>query len=214
MDNLLIAYIGLVAAKADTTSPARAVSCSSLSLTSLEEAYLDSRAIQSAICSPPAANSSSSSTAVTNTSTSSQVSLTPSPSSNFTAGCDPSGRGPRCSFSTSLQINSNLTTTSTSTVTNLTTITGTALTPTTGVCTSILCADYINACSIPYGGCYPACSGFTAPTFSVPPCLSTTSSSSSIRGPFTYNGPWVGPSYTTPTSYGTVYSCVPVSTVT
>jgi len=41
-------------------------------------------------------------------------------------------------------------------------------------CTSTVCADYINSCGQTYGGCYPLCSGDTAPTFTDPGCPTTT----------------------------------------
>ena len=44
----------------------------------------------------------------------------------------------------------------------------------TSSCTSTLCADYINSCGQTYGGCYPACSGYTTPSFTDPGCPTTT----------------------------------------
>ncbi|RMY48645.1 hypothetical protein D0865_07962 [Hortaea werneckii] len=44
----------------------------------------------------------------------------------------------------------------------------------TSSCESTVCADYINSCGIRYGGCYAACSGFTKPSFTPPPCPTTT----------------------------------------
>ncbi|RMZ11876.1 hypothetical protein D0860_03163 [Hortaea werneckii] len=41
-------------------------------------------------------------------------------------------------------------------------------------CGSTVCADYINSCGLRYGGCYAACSGFTKPSFTPPPCPTTT----------------------------------------
>ncbi|GAB1728069.1 hypothetical protein NU195Hw_g5808t1 [Hortaea werneckii] len=41
-------------------------------------------------------------------------------------------------------------------------------------CESTVCADYINSCGLRYGGCYAACSGFTKPSFTPPPCPTTT----------------------------------------
>ncbi|KAM0714418.1 hypothetical protein Q7P37_010205 [Cladosporium fusiforme] len=47
-------------------------------------------------------------------------------------------------------------------------------------CTESICADYVNSCGISYGGCYPACTGYTTPSFTDPGCpLTTTSCSSS-----------------------------------
>jgi hypothetical protein len=37
-------------------------------------------------------------------------------------------------------------------------------------CTQTVCADYINSCGLMYGGCFPYCSGYTMPSFSVPDC--------------------------------------------
>ncbi|KAA8914246.1 hypothetical protein FN846DRAFT_927074 [Sphaerosporella brunnea] len=54
-------------------------------------------------------------------------------------------------------------------------------TPTKSPCPSI-CADYVNSCGMPYGGCFPdpKCTGGTAwPTFSPPPCPTTSSCTSS-----------------------------------
>lgn len=45
-------------------------------------------------------------------------------------------------------------------------------------CYSTICADNVNSCGQTYGGCYPACSGYTTPTFSDPGCPSTTASRS------------------------------------
>lgn len=42
--------------------------------------------------------------------------------------------------------------------------------PSSTTCTSTLCADYINSCGQIYGGCYPACSGHTTPSFTDPGC--------------------------------------------
>lgn len=41
-------------------------------------------------------------------------------------------------------------------------------------CSLTICADYINSCSQTYGGCYPACSGYTTPSFTDPGCPPTT----------------------------------------
>ncbi|KAF9732302.1 hypothetical protein PMIN06_011446 [Paraphaeosphaeria minitans] len=47
-------------------------------------------------------------------------------------------------------------------------------------CTQSICADYINSCGRWYGGCYAACPGYTAPTFTDPGCP-TTSRAVSVR---------------------------------
>lgn len=51
--------------------------------------------------------------------------------------------------------------------------------PSSTTCETTLCADYINSCGQMYGGCYPACSGFTTPSFTDPGCPPTITSSSS-----------------------------------
>ncbi|EPS44792.1 hypothetical protein H072_1205 [Dactylellina haptotyla CBS 200.50] len=45
---------------------------------------------------------------------------------------------------------------------------------TTTSCGLTICADYINSCGMGYGGCYPACPGLPTPTFTPPPCPTTT----------------------------------------
>lgn len=50
----------------------------------------------------------------------------------------------------------------------------------TETCTSTVCADYVNDCGQTYGGCYPFCSGYTAPTFTDPGCPPTITSSSTL----------------------------------
>lgn len=47
-------------------------------------------------------------------------------------------------------------------------------------CQLTVCADHVNECGLMYGGCYPACSGYPTPSFSVPPCPTTSSSSDPI----------------------------------
>ncbi|KAF2724886.1 hypothetical protein K431DRAFT_197635, partial [Polychaeton citri CBS 116435] len=42
-----------------------------------------------------------------------------------------------------------------------------------------ICADYINDCGQTYGGCYPACSGYTTPSFTPPPCTATPTNTAS-----------------------------------
>ena len=37
-------------------------------------------------------------------------------------------------------------------------------------CSSTICVDYINDCGIRYGGCFPACTGYTTPSFTTPTC--------------------------------------------
>ncbi|KAF3182758.1 hypothetical protein TWF225_003228 [Orbilia oligospora] len=60
-------------------------------------------------------------------------------------------------------------------VTRVTTrVTPTPRPTTTSSCTITICADYINSCSMGYGGCYPACPGLPTPTFTPPPCPTTT----------------------------------------
>lgn len=49
--------------------------------------------------------------------------------------------------------------------------------PYSSTCSTTLCADYINSCGQTYGGCYPACSGYTTPSFTDPGCPPTTTSS-------------------------------------
>lgn len=46
--------------------------------------------------------------------------------------------------------------------------------PSSSTCSLTLCADYINSCGQTYGGCYPACSGYTTPSFTDPGCPPTT----------------------------------------
>ena len=41
---------------------------------------------------------------------------------------------------------------------------------TSSACSNTNCIDYINACGIRYGGCFPACTGYTTPSFTVPAC--------------------------------------------
>ncbi|RPA93533.1 hypothetical protein L873DRAFT_53118 [Choiromyces venosus 120613-1] len=56
---------------------------------------------------------------------------------------------------------------------------------TTTSCDSTICADFVNECGLKYGGCFldPKCTGGTAwPTFSKPPCP-TTSRTTSTRKP-------------------------------
>ncbi|KAF2443285.1 hypothetical protein P171DRAFT_322009, partial [Karstenula rhodostoma CBS 690.94] len=40
------------------------------------------------------------------------------------------------------------------------------------VCSTTLCADYINDCGIMYGGCFLDCPGHTTPSFTDPGCPS------------------------------------------
>ncbi|KAK5108946.1 hypothetical protein LTR62_007661 [Meristemomyces frigidus] len=47
-------------------------------------------------------------------------------------------------------------------------------------CESTICVDYINTCTLRYGGCFEACGDFTTPKFEVPGC--PTSSTTSSRG--------------------------------
>jgi hypothetical protein len=47
--------------------------------------------------------------------------------------------------------------------------------PISSICTQTLCVDKINSCGQTYGGCYPACSGFTTPSFTDPGCPTITS---------------------------------------
>ncbi|KAK6355234.1 hypothetical protein TWF696_004348 [Orbilia brochopaga] len=44
---------------------------------------------------------------------------------------------------------------------------------TTPKCTLTLCADGVNECGMWYGGCFPACPGLPTPTFTPPPCPTT-----------------------------------------
>ena len=67
-----------------------------------------------------------------------------------------------------------------STTSSKTIISPISLSSTTSICTTTLCADYINSCGQPYGGCYPACSGYTTPSFTDPGCPTITSSSSTL----------------------------------
>jgi hypothetical protein len=57
----------------------------------------------------------------------------------------------------------------------------TASTPSSSTCTQTACADYINSCGMMYGGCFPYCEGSTFPTFSPPPCPTSSSPSMSSR---------------------------------
>lgn len=41
---------------------------------------------------------------------------------------------------------------------------------TSGSCDNSICVDYMNTCSLKYGGCFPICSGFTTPAFTDPGC--------------------------------------------
>lgn len=50
-------------------------------------------------------------------------------------------------------------------------------------CSATVCADYVNSCGQTYGGCYPACDGFTNPSFTDPGCPSTTDLPSNITPP-------------------------------
>jgi len=43
-------------------------------------------------------------------------------------------------------------------------------TTTTTACAKTICVDYINDCGLRYGACFPACSGYTTPSFTPPPC--------------------------------------------
>jgi hypothetical protein len=54
-------------------------------------------------------------------------------------------------------------------------------------CSSTMCAEYINSCNQTYGGCYPACDGFTTPSFIDPGCPSTTKSPSNTTPPPRYS---------------------------
>ena len=52
--------------------------------------------------------------------------------------------------------------------------------PTSSVCETTICADYIASCpggDIGYGTCYPACPGYPTPTPTPPPCPSSLTSS-------------------------------------
>ncbi|KAF3905348.1 hypothetical protein AA313_de0207006 [Arthrobotrys entomopaga] len=44
-----------------------------------------------------------------------------------------------------------------------------------------LCVDYVNPCGKTYGGCGAHCTGDPLPTFSAPPCASTTSATTTIK---------------------------------
>jgi hypothetical protein len=50
-------------------------------------------------------------------------------------------------------------------------------------CSATVCADFVNSCGQTYGGCYPACDGFTTPSFTDPGCPSTTKSPTNTTPP-------------------------------
>ncbi|OQO07910.1 hypothetical protein B0A48_06702 [Cryoendolithus antarcticus] len=68
------------------------------------------------------------------------------------------------------------TTTSTTTSITTTPTTTSSSLSTTKSCASTVCQDFINSCGQTYGGCYLYCSGFTRPTFTPPPCTTTSKS--------------------------------------
>lgn len=104
----------------------------------------------------------------------------------------------------------------------------------TETCITSRCVDYINTCNQAYGGCYPACSGYTTPTFADPGCpvttvnsLVTTASCSSTvcvdyvndcelryGGCFPACGDYTTPSITPPACPTTTYNPTDTTTTT
>lgn len=74
-------------------------------------------------------------------------------------------------------------------------------------CTETICADYVNSCGQWYGGCYPACSGYTTPSFTDPGCPPTITSSSTLSSSTSSCGLTICADYTNSCGmmYGTCY---------
>ncbi|KAF1826756.1 uncharacterized protein K489DRAFT_124866 [Dissoconium aciculare CBS 342.82] len=49
--------------------------------------------------------------------------------------------------------------------------------PATTTCTQTICVDKVNSCGLKYGGCYANCPDSPPPTFTTPPCPTTTQKS-------------------------------------